>query len=172
MLNVDAVPRRATQQGVPCSEDFLKNLTAYDGTLEAVRDEIQDCIHIFTHRKGVKTHELSVKRGRLEMWPELERRIMKVLPEKDVWKRFKNADAYDDHLHEKEQAYLREKREKAKRERWNKFKDEINLWKHAIWNAQHGRFTKETALPYQSHSITPGIDLTKPSEAKKELILP
>ena len=160
------------------SESFKKSLRAYDSTLDAVLDDRQDCIHIFSCRKGNKIHELSIKRGKSEMWNVLERRILKVLPEKDVWKRFKNADEYDDHLHEKEQALCRQKREKAKAERWGRFKDEINLWKHALAQAQKGIF--RGGDPYRTNSIISGHEFTKPAgcgftkptEAKKELILP
>ena len=152
------------------SEEFKKSLRAYDSTLDAALDDVQDCVHIFSRRKGNQVHELSIKRGKYETLGTLERRILKVLPEKDVWKRCKNADEYADHLHEKEQALCRQKREKAKAERWSRFKDEINLWKHALAQAQKfGSF--KGGDPYKTNSVICGHEFTKPTEAKR-LILP
>lgn len=149
------------------TKEFMSWLTEYDCHLSAWFDGRQDAVHIMSVRQGMKTLEFTAKRQPGELYPELLRRIQKELPKKDVWKRFGTGERYEEYLHQQEVEHARKAREKAQEERKKRFKEDRALWKAALWNAQHGRFTKETALPYENPRTgwTPSVE--KPIEAKE-----
>ncbi len=144
------------------SKEFTTWLEEYDSALTAWYDSQQDAVHIYSVRQGMKTLEYTGKRQYAETYPELLRRIQKVLPTKDVWKRFGSANAYDDHLMQKEQEHSRKIREEAKAARLAKFKDEQSLWLSAIENMQAGRFTKQEVEKFHGRKVT---EVDKPKEA-------
>lgn len=136
------------------SKNFLEKLKAVDPDLGAVYDPVEDSVFIHALRNGVKIHELSIKRKYAENYEELENRTIVRLQECDIWKRFGTGKAYDDYLWAEEEK-LRAKRKKEVRDKrvaW--FKDNREIVRAAVWNAQHGRMTSKTALPFHTASVS------------------
>lgn len=128
---------------------FLTGLTDYDPSLTAVLDDQEETIHICYQKSGKKSLAYSVKRKYAELYPELQRRILKELPLKDVWKIHGSGKAYDDFLDEEE----RKHRESKQRDFDNRREDLIkeNRWSiaSALENARAGRFRQEEARPME-----------------------
>lgn len=147
----------AALHGDKLSPSFYEQLHVIDPCCDAVYDSHEDAIVVWSNRKaGITQHELTVKRECGENYGPLERRTLQKLKECDVWKRFKSADEFDDYLEEQAKTALATANESARKERLAKLKDERDFVEAAIWNAQHGRFTKETVLPYETKRSTTG----------------
>jgi hypothetical protein len=144
------------------SSRFLERLQEVDPCLGAVYDSLTDSIFVNATRQGLKVHELTVKRKFAENYEELENRIINKLKECDVWQKFGTGKAYDDYLHAEEERIRREKKKKTRDERLAWFKDNRELVRAAVWNAQHGRTDAKTALPYQTASFS--MSAEKPTE--------
>jgi hypothetical protein len=136
------------------SKNFLKELETIDRDLRALYDDREDSIFISALRQGLKVHELTVKRQFAENYDELEHRTLSKLRASDVWNKYGTGKAYDDFLAEEEEKFRDRNKKKAKSEHLAKVKEDRELWRAAIWNAQHGRFTRETAIPYQTASFS------------------
>jgi hypothetical protein len=141
------------------SRAFLEGLRDYDDSLEAIYESERDSIVIWSNRKGMKVHELTLRRQFGELYPELERRTLKILPQKDVWKRFGSGKAYDDHLAKEEEEARARAKSAFMSERQSMMKDERLLWEAALWNASHGRFKKGQVLPYNPSRTSVPIQL-------------
>ena len=145
------------------SSDFLEGLKSYDSHLDAKLDPIEDSVFIWSVRQGVKTHEMTVKRKYAESYNELQSRILKMLPECDVWRKFgKDGNKLDDHLNEVAEKAKQKKHKEAKDKRMAWYKDNMGIVENVIENAREGRITKHQALPYKSKSIQSGIEIKKP----------
>ena len=150
---------------IDLSDSFLERLKAYDEHLRAHYDPREDAIFVWSERPGKpKVHELTVRRQFAENYRELEGRTLAKLPICDVWRRFGNGKAYDNYLAEEEEKFRREGRERFRKERMAMWKDKRPYVEAAVWNAQHGRFTKATAQPYK----TPSVSLFIPGKDEKE----
>jgi hypothetical protein len=136
------------------SKNFLEKLKSVDTCLGAIYDPMDDAIYVNASRQGSKVHELTVKRQFAENYEELENRTILKLQACDVWKRFGTGKAYDDFLDEEEIRLraVKKKEERDKRIAW--FKENREMVKAAIWNAQHGRTNSKTALPYQTGAFS------------------
>jgi len=120
------------------SEWFLAGLKEYDESLSAHFDDIEDTIHLYYHKSGKKSLAYSVKRQFGELYPELQRRILKELPLHDVWKRFGDGKAYDDWLYEEEKKHREAAQRKLDNDRMEKMKENKWAFKAAIENARRG----------------------------------
>ena len=129
---------------------FLTRLREIDANLDAVFDDFDDCIQVFARRSGGKlVLEDSFKRKYAESYPELQRRTLHELRDRDIWKRFKSPEEFDDCLFKKqEEAEAKKKRElDSDDDRW--MKENKTKIKAAFWNAQHGRFNPRDAKPME-----------------------
>ncbi len=153
------------------SASFKKKLTAYDSALFGHYDGREDAIFVYAQRQSQKVHEMTVYREYAENYEELENRTIKKLSEGDVWKRFNKSSnpgkAYDDWLHNEEEAYRAKKRAEFKTRRIALLKSERDLFAAAIWNASHGRFTKETAIPYKTPFISAHVSKKEKNDAQR-----
>ena len=136
------------------SKNFLEKLSSVDPNLGAVYDSQDDAIYIHASRQGQKVHEMTVKRQFAENYEELENRTIQKLHEGDVWKKFGTGKAYDDYLDAEEKRIRDEKKKKIRHERMEWFKENRDVVRAALWNAQHGRTNAQTALPYQTASFS------------------
>jgi hypothetical protein len=148
------------------SEWFLAGLRDYDQSLSAVFDDQEDTIHLFYSKSGRKSLAYSVRRENAELYPELQRRILRELPLKDVWRRHGSGKAYDDYLEEED----RKRRESAQRkmddDRLQRMKDSKWSFQAAIENARAGRFTAKEARPFEIPVISVPADI--PKEGKEQ----
>lgn len=113
--------------------EFLSGLQAYDPTLQAYRD--YSCggkIVVFSTRKGTKTYEFSAKRGLGELWPELERKIVKNLGKMDVWKRYGSGEKFDDAIAEEAESETKKRLASAKSDRIDRLKEELDRAGHVL----------------------------------------
>ena len=122
-------------------EWFLSGLKEYDESLSAVYDDIQDEIHLYYSKSGQKSLAYSVEREECETYPELQRRILRELPLKDIWKRFGSGKAYEDHLESEEIRIREEKQRKIDSDRLARMKEDRPLIKAALKNAASGKFS-------------------------------
>lgn len=136
------------------SKNFLEKLKEVDPCLGAIYDSQDDAIYVNATRQGQQIHELTVKRQFAENYEELENRTVKKLQECDVWKKFGTGNAYEDYLWAEEERLRKIKKAEVKAKRLSWFKDNRELVKAAVWNAQHGRMDKSTALPYHTASVS------------------
>lgn len=136
------------------SKKFIERLKEVDPALGAVYDSYTDSIFIHALRDGQKVHELTIKRKFAENYEELENRTLVKLKECDVWQKFGTGKAYDDYLWAEEERIRNENKKKVRSERLQWFKDNREMVRAAIWNAQNGRMTKDTALPYNTASVS------------------
>lgn len=142
-------------RGHRLNPEFYDELHVIDPACDAVYDDHEDAVIVWAKRAGgVLQHELTLHREPGENYGPLGRRTLKKLKECDVWKRFKNADEFDRYLEEKAKNARDVAAKDAKRERLAKIKDEMDFVEAAVWNAQHGRYTKETAQPYETGKST------------------
>lgn len=148
------------------SEWFLEGLKEYDENLSAIFDEIQDKIHLYYHKSGQKSLAYSVKRETGELYPELQRRILKELPLKDIWRRFGSGKAYDDYLEESAKKARESRQKELDDARLQRMKE--NRWKikSALENARAGRFRDEEARPMEIPVISVP-DIPKEGEEQK-----
>ena len=137
------------------SKDFIRDIKDYDQNLDAWYDSNQDGIHIFAIRQGKKILELTVLRQEGELYPELERRAVIYMKERDVWKRFGSGKAYDDYLAAEEERVRLQRKQEAKSKRIQLIKEHRWEWMAALWNAAHGRFDRKSALPFKIPTNTP-----------------
>lgn len=155
------------------SDSFYKRLRGIDPYLKAVYDPSQDAIVLWSERPySPKVYEGTFERTKAGSGliidlsiQDLEDWVIKMLPGMDIWNRYGSGKAFDDALADQENSHRDKMRESIKREREAIHKEDRLLWKAAIDNAAHGRFTKETIVPYEIPSETVGIDLkaeTKP----------
>lgn len=140
--------------GARLSDFFYEQLKLIDPACDAFFDYRDDAIHVWARRRGMKVHELTVRREAQECRRPLEMRTLKKLRECDVWKNHGSGEKYDDYLHNSEMEARTQKKLDNKRERIAMLKDERKLFKVAIENAQEGRFTKDTAVPRDTGSVS------------------
>lgn len=145
-------------------EWFLKGLAEYDSNLSAVFDDQTDEIHLFYVKSGQKSLAYSVAREYGELYPELQRRILKQLPLHDVWKRFGSGQAYDDYLYQEEIKRREEKQKQIDDERFAKMKQERWRFKAAIENAKRGIFSG-SGKSFEIPSVSVPADI--PKEGRK-----
>lgn len=124
------------------SKHFLDELKLIDQKLDAVFDENQDSIHVSAMRtQGLKVLENTFTRKSGELYPELERRVLKELRNQDVWKIHGSGKAYDN--------YLADKEEEEQKRRQREVDDLDRQWtlenkryiNEAIENAKRGIFS-------------------------------
>lgn len=121
-------------------EWFLSGLKEYDESLSAVYDDIQDEIHLYYSKSGQKSLAYSVAREECETYPELQRRIVRELPLKDIWKRYGSGKAYDDFLEEEDRKSREIKQKKIDDDRLARMKEDRPLIKEALKKAASGIF--------------------------------
>lgn len=134
-------------------EWFLSGLKEYDESLSAVYDDIQDEIHLYYSKSGQKSLAYSVAREECETYPELQRRIIRELPLKDIWRRFGSGKAYDDFLEDDEKKRREVAQKQIDSERLAKMKEDKWLIRSAIKNAQSGRFSEKDVLKVERSQI-------------------
>jgi hypothetical protein len=132
------------------SDSFERKLKNVDSNLRAIYDSVEDSIFVYALRQGLKVHELTSKRQYAENYEELENRTIQKLAACDVWKKFGDGKAYDDFLHEEEAKERAVKKKEVRDKRLAWFKENREMVKAAVWNAQHGRTDASTALPFQT----------------------
>lgn len=135
------------------SEWFLTGLTDYDSSLSAVFDDREDEIHLFYRKSGLRSLAYSVKRQNGELYPELQRRILKELPLKDILKRHGSGKAYDDFLEEEDRKRRATAQKKLDDDRMARIKEDKWLIRSAIENAKAGRFTEKEAVKIERPQI-------------------
>jgi len=134
-------------------EWFLTGLKEYDESLSAVYDDIQDEIHLYYSKSGAKSLAYSVNRLHAETYPELQRRILRELPLKDVWRRYGSGKAYDDFLYDEEKRMRESEQKRVDSERLSRMKEDRHLIHSAVENAKAGRFSEKEAIPVERSRI-------------------
>jgi len=149
-------------------DPFLIRLKQYDKALEAYRSYQPDEIILWATRAGgLKVHELTVSRETGEPWRAAEGRILKLLPEYDVWQRTgQNGKNFDNWLNDKYEDHRRKLRAKNKEERIARLRDDKDFVAAALREAKAGRFTADQVRPYKTPNNNIPIDLKK-LEAEK-----
>lgn len=152
-------------RGRELSRNFRAKLKAYDPACEAIHDEMQDALIIWSRRQGLQVHELTVKREFGENYEELENRTLKKLEACDVWKRFKDSPnpgkAYDDWLHAEEERLRLERKKEGKARRLAYFKENRWMIEAALENARQGRFRAHEIVPYKIPQISRHVEPAK-----------
>lgn len=128
------------------TKEFLLSLTAFDKTLDGVFDQDQDSVHIFSNRGGEKELVLSLKRDYAEGYEACSRRALARLHEMDIWRKYGDGKSYDKYLDEKEKDHRVKKKKEYKEKRERLFKEHATEIRHAIKNAQSGKFAEGSGL--------------------------
>lgn len=148
------------------SEWFLNGLKECDSSLSAVYDNFDDCIHLHYSKSGRKSLAYSVKRSFGELYPELQRRILKELPIHDIWRRFGSGKAYDDYLYEEDKRRRETAQKKIDDERWEKIKAAKWQIRSAVENARSGRLTEREAKKIEIPTMSVPINIPKEGESE------
>lgn len=146
-------------------EWFLAGLRAYDDGLSAVYDDHEDTIHIIYSKSGKKSLAYSVKREFGEFYNEMQRKILKELPARDVARRFGSGEAYDDYLYEQEQKHRATAQKKIDDDRLAKMKEYKWQWRAALENARRGIFNGK-GKPMEIPSVS--MHIPKEGEGAKK----
>jgi hypothetical protein len=132
---------------------FLAGLKNYDDSLSATYDEVQDEIHLLFSKSGRKSLAYSVKREYAEGYYDLQRRILKELPLKDVWKQHGSYKKYDDFLHDQEWQRRNSIQKALDNNRMSQMKDDKPLLKQIMKNMKEGKVHANECEPYKLQGV-------------------
>lgn len=149
------------------SDWFLAGLKNYDGNLSARYDDYQDEIHLMYFKSGKKSLAYSVKREYAESYPDWQRRILKELPLKDVWKIHGSGKKYDDYLTEQEEKNRAMIQKALDDERMAQLTENKHYLKQVMENMKQGKIHEHECDPYKLQGVrVPEM----PKEARSEAV--
>jgi hypothetical protein len=149
------------------SDWFLAGLKNYDGNLSARYDDFQDEIHILYSKSGKKSLAYSVKREHAEYYPDWQRRILRELPLKDVWKRHGSGEKYDDFLEAEETKHRAMVQKALDDERMAGLTENKHYLKQVMENMKQGKIHAHECDPYKLQ----GVQVPEmPKEARSESV--